>query len=164
MNTRQRFSIARAPFVMSALAAFVAGISGEIALAQEQAAGTLEEITVTGSRIRQTSGFTTPIPVTAVTMDELSSLEPGNTISEQLDALPQFFGNISAQNRPTAMVAGSGTSSLNLRDLGPNRTLVLFDSSRVVPADISGAVNIDALPTALLRTIDVVTGGASAAY
>lgn len=164
MKKRQGFSITRAPFVMSALAAVIGGTTAEGALAQLQANESLEEITVTGSRIRQTSGFTTPIPVTAVTMDELSALEPGNTISEQLDALPQFFGNTSAQNRPTAMVAGSGTSSLNLRDLGAGRTLVLFDNSRVVPADISGAVNIDALPTALIRTVDVVTGGASAAY
>src|SRR5690606_24164326 len=45
-----------------------------------------------------------------------------------------------------------------------NRTLVLLDGSRVVPADKSGSVNVDTLPNALIRTVDVVTGGASAAY
>src|SRR5690554_5101554 len=142
---RQNGAMSRAnrAFTLSTLAvAVLSGIADGVAIAQEDAGQALEEITVTGTRIRQASGFTTPIPVTAVTMDELATFEPGNTIAEQLDALPQFFGNTSAQNRPTAMVAGSGTSSLNLRDLGAGRTLVLFDNSRVVPADISGAVNI----------------------
>src|SRR5690606_14526053 len=48
--------------------------------------------------------------------------------------------------------------------LGRNRTLVLLDGSRVPPADKRGQVNVDNFPTALMRSVDVVTGGASAAY
>ena len=51
-----------------------------------------------------------------------------------------------------------------MRGLGPERTLVLFDSYRMPPADKRGSVNVDALPTALVRSVDVVTGGATAAY
>jgi outer membrane receptor protein involved in Fe transport len=128
------------------------------------AAEAIDEIQVTGSRLRQSSGFTTPVPVTAVTLPELTSFDPGGTVSEQLNSLPQFFGNRSAQSSPGAMAAGSGSSQLDMRNLGANRTLVLLDGSRVVPADITGAVGIDTFPTALMSTVDVVTGGASAAY
>ncbi len=124
----------------------------------------VEEISITGSRIRQTSGMITPVPVTAITPVELANFDPGGTVAEQLNGLPQFFGNRSAQSSTGALNAGSGSSFLNLRDLGSNRTLVLFDGSRMVPADITGAVGIDTFPMALVSTVDVVTGGASAAY
>ncbi len=51
-----------------------------------------------------------------------------------------------------------------MRSLGAQRTLVLLDGSRVVPGDKGGSVNVDTLPNALIRTVDVITGGASAAY
>src|SRR5690606_3126565 len=81
-----------------------------------------------------------------------------------LDVLPQFFGNVSSQSSTGALNFGSGSSRLNLRNLGSQRTLVLFDGSRVVPTNTSSSVDIDAFPTALVRSVDVVTGGASAAY
>lgn len=143
-------------------AAIAAALAGG---AQAQQSGeTLEEISVTGSRIRQASGFTTPIPVTTMSSQELFEFEPGNNVARQLSALPQFFGNVSVQNVGTGQVSTSGTSSLNLRSLGGNRTLVLLDGIRVVPAAKDGLVNVDAFPTALMRSVDVVTGGASAAY
>lgn len=138
--------------------------TGPMAVYAQQAAAEVEEVFVTGSRIRQTDGFTTPTPVTAISTDEVFQFEPGNNIARQLGALPQFFGNVSTQNVGSALVSTSGTSSLNLRSLGANRTLVLLDGIRVVPAAKDGAVNVDAFPTALMRSVDVVTGGASAAY
>ena len=51
-----------------------------------------------------------------------------------------------------------------MRGLGAERTLVLFDGFRMPPADKRGPVNVDTFPTALVRSVDVVTGGASAAY
>jgi outer membrane receptor protein involved in Fe transport len=124
----------------------------------------LEEIQVTGTRIRATDGMVMPTPVTAVTTQELQSFQPGSTVAEQLNTLPQFFGNGSSQRGGPALFGDAGGSYLNMRNLGNNRTLVLFDGSRVVPADKRGTVNVDTLPTALMRTVDVVTGGASAAY
>src|SRR5688572_6465569 len=86
----------------SLLAAAIAGIfSGGAQIATAQDAATdpaLEEITVTGSRIARTSGFTTPVPITTVTTEELFNMEPGNTVSEQLDGLPQFFATRTPQN------------------------------------------------------------------
>jgi iron complex outermembrane recepter protein len=130
--------------------------------AQEQ--GQPEEITVTGSRIQRTSGFATPVPVTAVTIEELKSFKPGTTMADQLDQLPQFFQTQSAQRGGGALFGTAGGSYLDLRAMGPARTLILLDGARVTPADRNGTVNVDNFPTALLRSVEVVTGGASAAY
>ncbi len=153
-------------FKLKALALSVSAIAVGIttapaAFSQEDS---VEEITVTGSRIRATDGMAAPTPVTAITTGELNNFEPGATVAEQLDALPQFFGTQSAQRGGGALFGSAGGSFLNMRSLGANRTLVLLDGSRVVPADKGGSVNVDTFPTALIRTVDVVTGGASAAY
>src|SRR5690606_19369388 len=153
--------------LFTAIASILGAGNVQVANAQtqnNQAAGTLEEITVTGSRIRQTDGMTTPVPVTALTTEELSAFEPGGTVAEQLDALPQFFATQTAQRGGGTLFGSAGGGYLNMRGLGANRTLVLFDGSRVVPADKRGSVNVETLPMALIRTVDVVTGGASAAY
>lgn len=162
MKNFNSFSIHRQRLISVAVATILAGM-GTAANAQDNAEG-LEEIAITGTRIRQTSGFTTPTPVTAISTQEVFQFEPGNNIARQLSALPQFFGNVTTQNVGSALVSTSGTSSLNLRSLGSNRTLVLLDGIRVVPAAKDGNVNVDAFPTALMRSVDVVTGGASAAY
>lgn len=129
-----------------------------------QAQEKLEEIQVTGTRIRTTDGMVTPTPVTAVSADELKMFEPSASISEQLDQLPQFLNTQTAQRGGGTLFGDAAGSYLNLRNMGKQRTLVLFDGSRVVPADRASTVNVDNFPTALIRTVDVVTGGASAAY
>ena len=158
-----KMSINRA-FTAKALALSISAISIGLAAPGAMAQDDIEEISVTGSRIRQTDGMVTPVPVTAVTISELASFQPGSTIAEQLDNLPQFFNNNTSQRGGGVLFGDGGGSYLNMRNLGTNRSLVLFDGSRVVPADKRGPVNVDTLPTALIRTIDVVTGGASAAY
>ncbi|MES2624656.1 MAG: TonB-dependent receptor [Pseudomonadota bacterium] len=147
--------------IASAIALCYMGITPVLVHAQDS----LEEITVTGTRIRQTDGMASPVPVTAITATELQSFEPGATAAQQLDALPQFLSTQTAQRaNGTPLPGNQGGSFLNMRGLGNNRTLVLFDGSRVVPADKFGSVNVDTFPTALIQTVDVVTGGASAAY
>ncbi len=142
-------------------------LQGSYAFAQNQTQASgepLEEITVTGSRIQRTSGFTTPVPVTAVTVDDLASFKPGATMADQLDQLPQFFQTQSAQRGGGALFGGAGRSVIDLRAMGPQRTLILLDGARMAPADRDGSVHIDNIPTALLSQVEVVTGGASAAY
>src|SRR5690606_37978189 len=126
------------------------------ALAQDQDVPALEEISVTGTRIRMTDGMAAPTPVTSLTPTELLSFEPGGTIAEQLDALPQFFATGTAQRGAPALWSDGGGSYLDMRGLGRNRTLVLLDGSRVPPADKRGSVNVDNFPTALMRSVDVV--------
>jgi outer membrane cobalamin receptor len=123
-----------------------------------------ELVVVTGTRVRATDGMAEPTPVTTVTPQELAVFEPGSTIAEQLDALPQFFNTGTAQRGGPSFFGDGGGSYLDMRGLGRDRTLVLFDGLRVPPADKRGQVNIDTLPNALVRSVDIVTGGASAAY
>ncbi|MDR0782005.1 MAG: TonB-dependent receptor plug domain-containing protein, partial [Pseudomonadales bacterium] len=134
------------------------------AFAADSGGAPLEEIQITGSRIRVTDGMTAPTPVTSVTTEDLASFEPGATVAEQLDALPQFFATQTAQRGGLSLSGSAGVSFLNMRSLGANRTLTLVDGSRITPQDKQGPINVDTVPTALVRSVDVVTGGASAAY
>ena len=141
-----------------------ASISSAITCAFVVEAQDIEEISITGSRIRVTQGMAEPVPVTVMTPDQLASLSPGSTGAEQLAQLPTFFNTMTSQRGSGTLYSAAGGSYLNMRNLGMNRTLVLLDGSRLPPADKRGPVNADMLPTALMRSVDTVTGGASAAY
>ncbi len=106
----------------------------------------LSEVTVTGSRIANV-GMAAPTPVTAVSLDELSTLSPGTLVSA-LSQLPQFYGNTTSDVR-TGFFSSPGEGNLNLRGLntgGSGRTLTLLDGRRVVPATGFGSVDINILP------------------
>ncbi len=120
------------------------------------------EILITGSRTI-TNGSQAPTPVTVVSRDQLTKAQPG-LLAEGLNQLPALRGS----TRPTsgftsATGAGSG-SYLNLRNLGVQRTLVLVDGRRFAPSSRDGSTDINLIPDALIKRVDVVTGGASAAY
>ena len=131
---------------------------GGTAAAQD---GAIEEVTVTGSRIRAT-GFTTPTPVTTMTSDELDYMAPGNLI-ESVSQLPIFFNN-TTQDNPGNFFGTPGSGSLNIRGLNSNRTLTLLNGRRMTPSNRIGAVDINSFPEELIERVEVVTGGASAAY
>ncbi len=57
-----------------------------------------------------------------------------------------------------------GAARVDLRDLGPERTLVLVDGKRFVPYDSNGIVDLNMIPASLIDRVEVVTGGASAVY
>jgi iron complex outermembrane recepter protein len=126
----------------------------------------LGEVVVTGSRITGSVGMSTPTPVTAVTADELLALSPSTLISA-LSQLPQFYGN-STNDVRSGFFGSGGSGNLNLRGLNTGgqsgRTLTLLNGRRVVPGTGIGTVDINILPSALLKRVDTVTGGASAAY
>ena len=73
--------------------------------------------------------------------------KPGATVADQLDQLPQFFQTQSAQRGGGALFGGAGRSVIDLRAMGPQRTLVLLDGARSSPADRDGSVHIDNIPT-----------------
>jgi outer membrane receptor protein involved in Fe transport len=123
------------------------------------------DIVVTGSRISQ-AGYQAPTPVTVIGEEQiLRDARPsiGDTIRE----LPAVGSSNSPSNGQgsNGIVAGtSGMDTINLRQLGTTRTLVLFDGQRVVASNINGAVDIGTIPTMLVQRIDVVTAGASASW
>ncbi|MEY4641789.1 MAG: hypothetical protein RLZZ227_1783 [Pseudomonadota bacterium] len=99
----------------------------------QAAADGVEEIAVTGSRVRMTDGMSQPVPVTAVSVSDLQNFDPGGSVSEQLSNLPQFFGTQSAQRGGGILFGSGGGSYMNMRNLGAVRTLILFDGSRIPP-------------------------------
>ena len=154
----------RQRMLVTTITALLAASSQLLQAAEPEPDEGLEEIQVTGSRIRSVTSMSTPTPVTAITADELKTFNPGSTVAEQLDTLPQFFATATPQRGGLGISNNAGGSYLNLRGMGQSRTLVLLDGSRIIPADANGNVNIDNFPNALVSRVDVVTGGASAAY
>ncbi|HWK53075.1 MAG TPA: TonB-dependent receptor plug domain-containing protein, partial [Hyphomicrobiales bacterium] len=143
------------PTGLAALALTVGAIPA--ATAQQQQ---LEEIQVTGSRISRTT-METPTPVTTMEASELAAMAPGNLI-DSLTQMPQFANNLT----PEGVNGGqnSGGSNVNLRGAGTNRTLTLLNGRRVVPSNRFGTVDVNLFPKDLLRSVESVTGGASASY
>ena len=143
----------------SAAFSVLAGAAAQAQVVNDQQ---IEQVVVTGSRTI-TNGLNAPSPVTVLPVTTLQDAYPGN-IATSLDEQPEFLGN-STQNSSVGTGGGSGAAStLNLRGLGSQRTLVLIDGQRVVSEGSTGAVDIDLIPTSLVQRVDIVTGGASAAY
>ncbi|MFM1886463.1 MAG: hypothetical protein RL026_1620, partial [Pseudomonadota bacterium] len=142
-------------------------LSMQVAGAMEsgEAEAALEEVAITGSRIAVQTGMTTPTPVTAVTAAEISQAAPGAMV-EALTQLPQFFGSttLASQASSGGFFVSPGAGNLNLRGLGTNRTLVLLDGRRLAPSSRFGGTDINVLPESIIRSVETVTGGASAAY
>ncbi|WP_198147737.1 TonB-dependent receptor [Erythrobacter sp. AP23] len=119
------------------------------------------EIIVTGSRVART-GFNAPTPTTVLGTDEFEKVAAPNLadVVNQIPAVrPSLTPSSSTNNSQYA-----GGNFLDLRGLGFNRTLVLVDGKRFVSTQIQGPVDINAIPQALIGSIDIVTGGASAAW
>jgi iron complex outermembrane receptor protein len=118
----------------------------------------LEEIVVTGSRIKR-SDFTSNAPVATIGSEQFDITGTINTES-LLNTMPQMVpGFDRTSNNP-----GNGTATVDLRGLGTNRTLVLINGTRANPTTQSGSVDINNIPTALIDRVEVLTGGASAVY
>lgn len=130
--------------------------------AQEDDATQVGEIVVTGSRTIK-DGSQAPTPVTVVSAEQLQLAAPG-PIAAGLAQLPAFRGSTSAANAGVSSAGPSSGSFLNLRNLGARRTLVLIDGRRAPPSALSGATDVSTLPQELVSRVDIVTGGASAAY
>jgi iron complex outermembrane receptor protein len=149
------------------MAAMMAGISAA-AQAQDQT----ESVTVSASRI-QIQGYEAPTPVTVIGLETLNrdaKVDIGDAIRE----LPSVGVSDSPGNGShsgNASQGDAGIDTVNLRGLGVVRTLVLFDGQRVVtsnpnssgPPAING-VDLSTIPTSIIERVDVVTGGASAAW
>ena len=149
-------------FALAATPAFAQDNSNNDTLAEPaqgiepQAAG--EVIVVTGSRI-QNPNLEQSSPVAVVTEDEIE-LRAANNVEEFLREVPGITPNIGAQVNN----GNGGATYIDLRGIGATRNLTLLNGTRVVPSDLIGRTNVDVIPVALLQRVDVLTGGAGAAY
>ena len=138
-------------------------IGASPAQAQEPAGADLEQIVVTGSRIAR-DGYQAPTPLTVIGEQEIAAAAPSN-IADLVNDLPSVSASVTPQNSAAYISAGlSGLNALNLRGLGVERTLVLLDGQRSVGSAIIGVVDVNTFPQGLIKSIEIVTGGASAAY
>jgi len=149
------------------LAGLAIGIAPMTAVAQdrdeqqnERETADVERIVVTGTRLTTNPNVEAPNPVLSVGPEEIEAR--GTVRVEDLtNQLPQVF----AAQASEVSNGATGTAQLDLRGLGPVRTLVLVDGRRLPYGDSSSsAPNLDLVPTRLVERIDIVTGGASAVY
>jgi iron complex outermembrane recepter protein len=126
----------------------------------------LQEIVVTGSRIVRRD-YSSPSPVVTVGSDTLQN-SADISIDQALSKLTQFNPGSNQFNQAFNVQAlpsqSPGAATVNLRGLGPNRNLVLIDGRRAQPADASLAVDVNTIPQAAIEGVEIVTGGAGAAY
>ena len=118
-----------------------------------------QAIVVTGTRLRSPN-LESASPVTVVTAEEFA-LTGTTRVEDLINSLPQVFA---AQGGNIANGA-SGIATLDLRGLGPERTLVLVNGRRMAPGTpTTSASDINMIPAALIERVDVLTGGASSVY
>ena len=123
-------------------------------------ASAIEDVVVTGSRIAR-AGFEAPTPVTVTTAEQLTQAQ-ATTLGDALRQLPALTSSAGPRGAQTS--GGQGGAFLNLRNLGGIRTLTLLDGRRFISQSGSGLVDTNLFPQALVSRVEVVTGGASAAY
>jgi outer membrane receptor protein involved in Fe transport len=152
-KTIKKASAFRLAFAAAAGVATLA--SAPAAFAQEK----IEEVVVTGSRLTR-SNVTSSVPLLQIGAQEIDS-RGGARIEDVVNILPNVFVSQTSQ----VANGSTGTSTLNLRGLGADRTLVLIDGKRLpFGSPFESAANIDLIPTRLVERVDIVTAGASAVY
>ena len=158
-----------AAFVGLCVAAASPACAQQAAAAKADANDNLEEIVVTGSRVIK-NGNESPTPLTVVSMDDLAEVHPA-TVAEQLNDLPIFSGSRGQYTNTGSGSFGTGPTSpdpaaqtMNLRNMGFTRTLILYDGVRLPPSSPDGTTDVNMIPQMLLQRVDIVTGGASAVY
>jgi iron complex outermembrane recepter protein len=159
--------------IRAALAASVASASVPIAMSQTVAStttasaasdATLQEVVVTGSRLQQSPNEVSISPVTSVTALDIQATGMVRT-EDILNNLPQVV----AEQSSGTSISSNGTSTVSLRGLGSQRTLVLVNGKRLMPGagigpTVGNSADLNQIPADLIERADVLTGGASAVY
>jgi outer membrane receptor protein involved in Fe transport len=123
----------------------------------------MEEVVVTGSRIVSTS-LDSPSPVQTITSEDIQATGILNT-QDLLLKNPTFGTPTLSRTNSNFLTSGGGVSTVDLRNLGIDRTLTLVDGRRFVSGNPgSQAVDYNTIPAQFIERIDVLTGGASAVY
>jgi iron complex outermembrane receptor protein len=128
------------------------------AVQEEQSA--VDDIVVTGSRIAR-AGFEAPTPVTVVNSEQLLASQPAS-LAAAVNTQPALVSTGGPQSGGGSLA--HGRNELNARGLGAQRTLILLDGRRFPVSSNLNVVDTNLLPAGLVERVEVVTGGASAAY
>jgi iron complex outermembrane recepter protein len=129
----------------------------------QQETTALQEVVVTGSRIPQPTNITSISPVTSVGADQVK-IEGITRVEDLINNLPQAFADFGGNLSNGA----TGAATVNLRNLGSQRTLVLVNGRRLMPGDPTqngaSSPDLNQIPASLIERVEVLTGGASAVY
>jgi outer membrane receptor protein involved in Fe transport len=148
-------------------AGLMAGFGATTVVAQEadEEAAELDRVVVTGSRIARTA-IEGPAPVTILSRDDIEQ-QGFTTVYEALNTLTQNVGN--TQGEATTNVFTPNAQVVDLRGLGPGRTLILINGRRAADYPVpynseANFFNLASVPLAIVERIEVLSGGASAIY
>jgi outer membrane receptor protein involved in Fe transport len=127
----------------------------------------LESVEVTGSRIPRAE-VEGPAPVTVITAQQISSAG-FTTVPDVLRSLTQNGGETQSQQSGMGAVTTPGAQQVDLRGLGPNKTLVLVNGRRIAdfPLPLRGTSNftdVANIPLGMVDRVEILTGSASAVY
>ena len=147
---------------LGAAISLTAATTASAQAAADAGSSDVSAVVVTGSRVVR-NGNQAPTPVTVVTTEQLQATAP-SSLSDSLNQLPAFKNSSTPASTGVGTTGNVAQSFLNLRSLGTQRTLILLNGQRMVPSSAAGAVDISVMPEGLVQRVDVVTGGASAAY
>ena len=154
----KRLGLTRRSWIVALSAALVLP-SGAIAQTSDDDALSLEEVVVTGSRIKR-SDTSSISPITVLTEEDLAM--SGNlTLENFIQDMPSVNGGDFGAGVNNG---NPGIASVSLRGLGPNRTLVLVNGKRFASASVNGFVDLNMIPTAIVERVEVLRDGASTVY
>ena len=129
-------------------------------LAFGQASPPPTKIEVTGSRIPLQQNVESHSPISVISADDIK-IEGTRNVENLLNNMPQVF----ADQNATVANGASGTATVNLRGLNPNRTLVLMNGRRMPMGSVNTvAPDLNQIPASLVKRIEILTGGAGAVY
>ena len=132
--------------------------------AQDDQTTEVEEVVVTGSRIR-VQDYVAANPVTSITAETITNSGQTN-LTSFLTEVPALSSSLTLQDGADTGTPGlAGLNLLNLRGLGTDRTLVLVNGRRHISSNPgTSSVDVNSIPVALVERTEVLTGGASAVY
>jgi iron complex outermembrane receptor protein len=151
----------------------IAALTSSIALAEIPDAPTaesdkvanIEPVIVTGSRISRRD-YVSDSPI--ATVDQAAIAAAGQpTLDRAIGEMPQFaaaqgMSEVGDVQGSTGFAGGQAYG--DLRGLGPNRALVLMDGRRLMPSNPNGSIDLNTIPMSMIENVEIITGGASAAY
>ncbi|HEX7037188.1 MAG TPA: TonB-dependent receptor [Pseudomonadales bacterium] len=150
----------RKPIAIAVHAA-TAGIALASMPALSQEGSQIEEVVVTGSRIQQ-ANLVTSSPVTQLDAEQLT-LTGITRVEDVLGSMPQVYLDQSAGQS----IEAEGTATMQLRNLGVSRTLVLVNGKRLPinsPSSDESGPDLNFIPMQLVERVEILTGGASSTY
>jgi len=153
-------------FVRAAVATILSIAGGAISQVMAAEEDGLSEIIVTGSRILRRDAEANS-PLVTVDAADLQS-RSGLNVESYLNLLPNYNPAVTPETGATLVGSSSistvGISTVSLRGFGSNRSLVLADGHRVTPVNALMQVDTNSIPSSMIKSVEIISGGASATY